>query len=125
MNFIPDGLLFAKSHEWVRLEADGAMTVGISDYAQQSLGDITFTQLPKVGERLTAGAVFGFIESVKAASDLYAPVDGVVMAINEALNSAPETVNQAPYGTGWILRVRVGVPLAGLLSPPEYARHPG
>ena len=97
---------YAKSHEWLKPEGDGTATVGISDYAQNSLGDITFVQLPKVGAALKAGEAFGVVESVKAASDLYAPVAGTVTAVNPALESAPETVNQAPYDAGWMIKLR-------------------
>ena len=97
---------YAKSHEWLKPEGDGTATVGISDYAQNSLGDITFVQLPKVGAALKAGEAFGVVESVKAASDLYAPVAGTVTAVNPALESAPETVNQAPYDAGWMIMLR-------------------
>lgn len=105
MSHIPPDLKYAKSHEWLRLEPDGTATVGISDYAQSSLGDITFVQLPKVGAALKAGETFGVVESVKAASDLYAPASGQVTAVNETLNSKPETLNQDPYGAGWILKL--------------------
>lgn len=107
MSSIPTDLRYAKSHEWLRSESDGTGTVGITDYAQNSLGDITYVQLPKVGAVLTAGQVFGVVESVKAASDLYAPVSGTVVAINSALESAPETVNRAPYADGWMLKVKL------------------
>lgn len=105
MSNIPADLRFAKSHEWAKLEADGTVLVGISDYAQESLGDITYVQLPAVGDTLAAGAVFGVVESVKAASDLYAPVGGEVVAVNDTLDAAPETVNQDPYANGWIMRL--------------------
>ena len=106
MSNIPAELRYAKSHEWVRVESDGSVTIGITDYAQNSLGDITYVQLPKVGATLTAGATFGVVESVKAASDLYAPLAGTVTAVNAALESAPETVNRAPYGDGWMLKLK-------------------
>src|ERR1044072_6168518 len=97
MSNIPSDLRYAKSHEWVRRESDGTVTVGITDYAQNSLGDITYVQLPKVGATLKAGETFGVVESVKAASDLYAPVAGTVVAVNSVLENAPETVNSAPH----------------------------
>lgn len=106
MSNIPADLRYAKSHEWLRTEGDGTVTVGITDYAQNSLGDITYVQVPKVGASLKAGDVFGVVESVKAASDLYAPVTGTVVAVNPALDAAPETVNRAPYGDGWMLRLK-------------------
>lgn len=116
MSQVPSDLKYAKSHEWVRLEADGTATVGISDYAQSSLGDITFVQLPKVGTALKAGESFGVVESVKAASDLYAPLAGKVSAVNETLNGQPETLNRDPYKDGWIMKLTdVSTATAGTL----------
>lgn len=112
MSNIPADLRYAKSHEWLRPESDGSVTIGITDYAQNSLGDITYVQMPKVGTAIKAGETFGVVESVKAASDLYAPVGGVVTAVNAKLDSAPETVNQAPYGDGWMLKVKPADPVA-------------
>src|SRR5690606_38003896 len=102
MSTVPSELRYAKSHEWLKLAGDGTAMVGITDYAQNSLGDITYVQLPKVGTVLAAGQVFGVVESVKAASDLYLPVAGEVIEVNTALDAAPETVNQDAYGAGWI-----------------------
>ncbi len=115
---------YAKSHEWLKLESDGTATVGISDYAQSSLGDITYVQLPKVGAAVKAGESFGVVESVKAASDLYAPVGGVVLAVNAALETAPETVNQAPYDGGWMLKLKLAAPAAAaaLLAAGDYEK---
>jgi glycine cleavage system H protein len=115
---------YAKSHEWLKLESDGTATVGISDYAQNSLGDITYVQLPKVGAALNAGESFGVVESVKAASDLYAPAAGVVLAVNPALETAPETVNQAPYDGGWMIKLKVAGPAAegALLAAADYSK---
>jgi glycine cleavage system H protein len=96
---------FTPTHEWVRREGDGA-TIGISDRAQTQLGDVIFLDLPSVGARLTAGQRFGTVESVKAASDLYAPVTGTVVAVNEDLATAPERVNSSPYEDGWLLRLQ-------------------
>ncbi len=107
MSTVPADLKYAKSHEWLKLESDGTATVGITDYAQSSLGDITFVQLPKVGAVLKAGDTFGVVESVKAASDLYAPAGGTVLAVNAALDSAPETVNREPYAGGWMLKLKL------------------
>jgi glycine cleavage system H protein len=107
MSTVPAELKYAKSHEWLKLESDGTATVGITDYAQSSLGDITFVQLPKVGATLKAGDTFGVVESVKAASDLYAPAAGTVLAVNSALDSAPETVNREPYAGGWMLKLKL------------------
>lgn len=124
MSNVPNDLRYAKSHEWVRLAGDGTATVGITDYAQNSLGDITYVQLPKAGAVLTAGQVFGVVESVKAASDLYAPVSGTVIEANPALESAPETVNQQPYEGGWMLKVKVANPAeaAALNDAAAYAK---
>ena len=112
MSHIPTDLRYAKSHEWLRPESDGTVTVGISDYAQNSLGDITYVQVPKVGAAFKAGETFGVVESVKAASDLYAPVAGTVVAVNAALDGAPETVNRAPYTDGWMLKLKPADPAA-------------
>ena len=106
MSTIPAGLRYAKSHEWLKPESDGTVLIGITDYAQNSLGDITYVQLPKVGAVLKAGETFGVVESVKAASDLYSPVSGTVVAVNSALDSAPETINQSPYEQGWMLKLK-------------------
>ena len=124
MSNVPDALRYAKSHEWLRLEADATATVGITDYAQASLGDITFVQLPKVGSVLRQGAPFGVVESVKAASDVYAPVGGEVVAVNAALDAAPEALNRDPYGAGWILRLRPSSPAeaAALMDGAAYAK---
>jgi glycine cleavage system H protein len=110
MSTIPADRRYAKSHEWLKLADDGTATIGITDYAQAALGDITFVQLPKVGAALKAGAVFGVVESVKAASDLYAPVSGVVTATNSALDQAPETLNRDPYADAWILKLTLTAP---------------
>lgn len=124
MSTIPADLRFAKSHEWVRSEADGTVTIGITDYAQNSLGDITYVQVPKVGAAFKAGETFGVVESVKAASDLYAPVAGSVVAVNGALDAAPETVNKAPYAEGWMIRVKPtdGAAVSGLLDAAAYGK---
>ncbi len=112
MSSVPPDLKYAKSHEWLKLAGDGTATVGITDYAQNSLGDITFVQLPKIGASLNAGEAFGVVESVKAASDLYAPVAGTVLATNAALDAKPETVNQSPYDSGWMLKLKLADPAA-------------
>ena len=117
----PENYRYAKSHEWLLLEGDTA-TVGITDYAQESLGDIVFVELPKVGQEIEAGATFGSVESVKAVSDLYSPVSGTVTAINEALNGAPETINTAANET-WIIKLAMkNAPADGLLSAAEYEK---
>ena len=110
MSNVPADLRYAKSHEWVKLAADGTALVGITDYAQNSLGDITYVQLPKIGAQLKAGETFGVVESVKAASDVYAPVGGTVLEVNKTLDSTPETVNQSPYEGGWILKLKLANP---------------
>jgi len=108
MSQIPSELRYAKSHEWLSAPAaDGTALVGITDHAQNALGDITYVQLPKIGAAFKAGDTFGAVESVKAASDIYSPVAGTVVEINEALNSAPETVNQDPYGKGWLIKLKL------------------
>jgi len=106
MSNFPNDLRYAKSHEWLKTGADGTATVGITDYAQNSLGDITFVQLPKVGVLLKAGEPFGVIESVKTASDVYVPIGGAVIAVNAALDKAPETVNREPYEAGWLIKMK-------------------
>lgn len=127
MSSIPSELRYAASHEWLKAEADGTALVGITDYAQNSLGDITYVQLPKVGAKLAAGAAFGVVESVKAASDIYAPVGGTVMAVNEALQNAPETVNRDPYAGGWMIRLQVtdAAEAAKLLDAAAYEKSLG
>ncbi|MCQ2028045.1 glycine cleavage system protein GcvH [Stutzerimonas zhaodongensis] len=105
MSDIPSDLRYAASHEWARLETDGSVTVGISDHAQEALGDVVFVELPEVGQQLTAGQQAGVVESVKAASDIYAPISGEVVAINEQLTDSPEMVNGEPYGS-WFFRIQ-------------------
>ncbi|QLF93237.1 glycine cleavage system protein GcvH [Pseudomonas sp. ABC1] len=105
MSDIPSELRYAASHEWARLEADGSVSVGISDHAQEALGDVVYVELPQVGQHLAAGQQAGVVESVKAASDIYAPVSGEVIAINEQLADAPEVVNAEPYGA-WFYRLK-------------------
>ncbi len=124
MSNVPADLKYAKSHEWVKVAADGTALVGITDYAQNSLGDITFVQVPKVGAVLKAGETFGVVESVKAASDVYSPVAGTVLEVNQALDANPEKVNQAPYAEGWMLKLKLadGAGAATLLSPEDYAK---
>ncbi|MDI1335727.1 MAG: glycine cleavage system protein GcvH [Lacunisphaera sp.] len=124
MSNVPAELRYAKSHEWLKVAADGTATIGITDYAQNSLGDITFVQVPKVGTALKAGETFGVVESVKAASDVYAPVAGTVLEVNPALDANPEKVNQSPYGDGWMLKLKLANPAeaAALLSPADYAK---
>lgn len=118
----PENLQYAESHEWLLVDGDTA-TVGISDYAQNSLGDIVFVELPDVGATFGAGDSFGVVESVKAASDVYLPVAGEVVEINEALLDAPETVNSDPYGAGWLVKIRIDGAPSGLLDAAAYEKH--
>lgn len=117
---IPAELKFSKSHEWVRLEGDKAV-IGITEFAQEQLGDLTFIELPAAGDTLTAGEEMGSVESVKAASELYAPVSGEVTEVNLHLEDAPEAVNESPYDKGWMLKVKVSAVADSLLSAEEYA----
>lgn len=103
---IPNDRKYAKSHEWAKDEGDGVVTIGISEHAQDALGDIVFVELPSVGQTLNAGDEFGVVESVKAASDLYSPVSGEVTEVNSELENAPETINESPYENGWIIKVK-------------------
>ncbi len=107
MSNVPTNLHYTKDHEWVKVEADGTVTVGITDYAQAALGDVTFIDLPKVGKQLEAADVFGTVESVKAASDLYSPVSGEVIAINSSLNDTPDLVNREPYEKAWMIKIKL------------------
>ncbi|MDM3887297.1 glycine cleavage system protein GcvH [Pseudomonas sp. BCRC 81390] len=122
MSDIPSDLRFAESHEWARLEADGTVTVGISDHAQQALGDVVFVELAEVGKAFGAGDAAGVVESVKAASDIYAPVGGEVIAVNEELADSPELLNEDPYGA-WIFKLKPSNPaeLDKLLDAAGYA----
>ena len=106
MSQIPSELKYASSHEWARLEEDGTVTIGISDHAQGALGDVVFVELPDVGSTLAAGEEAGVVESVKAASDIYAPVGGEVLAVNGLLEDEPETVNGDPYNDGWFFKLQ-------------------
>ncbi|CAN5601280.1 glycine cleavage system protein GcvH [soil metagenome] len=117
---VPQDLQYTKSHEWVRVE-DDVVTIGITDHAQEELGDVVFVELPEAGDNLSAGDTFGTIESVKAVSDLYAPMGGEVAEVNGALNDTPEQVNEDPYGEGWILKIRTSEG-GELLSAEEYEK---
>ncbi|AVV33148.1 MAG: glycine cleavage system protein H [Cobetia sp.] len=107
MSNIPATLKYTESHEWVQDNGDGTVTIGITDHAQEALGDVVFVELPEVGRELALEEEFGVIESVKAASDLYAPLAGEVIAVNESLEDAPESVNESPYDDAWILKMKV------------------
>lgn len=125
MNNIPQDLRYADSHEWVRLEADGTATVGITDHAQAELTDIVFAEPPKIGASFVAGDVAAVVESVKAASDIYAPVAGKVVAANEALADNPALLNTDPYGEGWIFKLALADAgqLGSLKDAASYAEH--
>lgn len=122
-NNIPAELKYVSSHEWLRPEADGSVTVGVTFHAQELLGEIVFVELPEVGATLAAEDQAGALESVKAASDVYSPIAGEVVAVNEALPDAPETVNSDPYGEGWFFRIKPTNPadLDGLMNAEQYA----
>jgi len=117
---VPGDLQYTKSHEWVRVE-DGVATVGITDHAQDELGDVVFVELPEMGATLAAGDSFGAVESVKAVSDLYAPVGGEVVEVNGALEDSPEKINEDPYGEGWILKLQISDE-GDLLSAADYEK---
>jgi glycine cleavage system H protein len=123
---VPKNLKFAKTHEWVRIEGDIAV-VGITDHAQEELTDVVYVETPAIGLRVEAGKECAVVESVKAASDIYAPVTGDVVAVNEELSSAPELLNQDPYAKGWMFKVKMSDPseLSELFSPDDYAHHIG
>ena len=119
----PDKLYYAATHEWARLEADGSVTVGITEHAQQALGDVMYVELPLVGAVGLAAGFTGIVESVKAASDIYAPIAGMVLAVNDALADTPEQINEDPYGAGWFYRLKPEEPsqLNALLNAEGYA----
>nr|WP_199066223.1 glycine cleavage system protein GcvH [Chromobacterium sp. ASV5] len=127
MSNIPAELKYVESHEWLRLEADGSVTVGITEHAQELLGDIVFVELPKVGAELARDEQAGVVESVKAASDVYCPIAGVVLAVNEELEAAPDLANGEPYGAGWFFKIKPVNPadLEGLLDAAAYAKEIG
>ncbi len=122
MSRIPEDLKYLSSHEWIRVEADGTAYIGITEHAQEAMGDLVFVETPEVGETVTAGEEAGVVESVKAASDIYSPLTGEVLSINEALEEAPETVNNDPYGDGWMFQVKISdsSELESLLSADDY-----
>jgi glycine cleavage system H protein len=122
MSDTPAELKYSKEHEWVRDNSDGTVTVGITDHAQDALGDLVYIELPEVGRKVEAAEACAVVESVKAASDIYSPVDGEVMETNVALGDAPESINDDPYGEGWIFKLRVsdGSQLDGLLDAAAY-----
>jgi len=120
---VPDELWYTAQHEWLREEADGTVTVGVTDHAQAELGDVVYLELPAVGDEVPQGGSCGVIESVKAVSDLFAPVSGTVTAVNGALEAAPQQVNEGPYGAGWLLKLnptRLAEERAALLAAAAY-----
>lgn len=121
---IPENLLYSKEHEWLSRE-DDIVTIGITDFAQHELGDVVFVELPEVGQTLAAEDAFGSLESVKAVSEAFTPVAGEVTQVNDSLLDAPDKVNEAPYGDGWMIRLRLEDPsqLDGLMSPDEYLQY--
>ena len=123
---VPKNLKYSKSHEWVRVEGDIAV-VGITDHAQHELTDIVYVELPDMDEQVEAGKECAVVESVKAASDIYSPISGTVVAVNEELNNAPELLNDDAFGKGWMFKVKLNDPgeLGELLSPDDYAHHIG
>ena len=124
MATVPADLKYTKSHEWARLDGD-LVTIGMTDYAQGELGDITYLELPEPGSTFSADEPFGVVESVKAASDIYSPVDGEVVERNENAMSGPEVLNASPYGDAWLVKVKVdsGEPLKNLMSAAEYEKY--
>jgi len=122
MSNIPTELKYATSHEWIRAEGNGVFTVGITQHAQDLLGDMVFVELPEVGDNVAKGDDCAVAESVKAASDIYAPISGEVLAVNDALNDSPELVNSAPYGDGWMFQIKASdeSEVAGLLDAAGY-----
>jgi glycine cleavage system H protein len=125
MSNVPGDLRYTKSHEWVRTLPDGSVEIGITDHAQQALGDMVFVEVPETGRQVAAGDAFAVVESVKAASDVYSPLAGEVLAGNDALAAQPELVNQDPYGQGWIARLKPAsaADVEGLMDAARYAEY--
>jgi glycine cleavage system H protein len=119
MSSIPSEFSYTKEHEWVS-SVDSIFTMGITDYAQAALGDIVYVQLPKIGEVVTAGKVCGEVESTKSVSDIYAPVTGTIVEINDSLSNSPESINSDPYGAGWLAKIKVSAAPTDLLSASQY-----
>ena len=120
-NDIPIDLRYTESHEWARADKQGVILVGITDYAQHLLGDLVYVEIPEVGRAVAAAEACAVVESVKAASDIYSPLDGVIIEVNEKLADNPELINEDPYGEGWIFRLQSSASLAGLLDAADYA----
>jgi glycine cleavage system H protein len=120
MSELPGDLKYTSDHEWLRHEEDGSVTIGITDHAQSALGDLVYVELPEIDQEVEAGSDMAVVESVKAASDVYAPISGTVVAVNDALSDDPEAINNDPYGEGWIVRLEPGGDEGDLLSPDAY-----
>ncbi len=122
MNDLPGDLMYTREHEWLRREDDGSVTIGITDHAQAALGDLVYVELPEVGQDLDSGGDMAVVESVKAASDVYAPISGAVVAVNVELGDDPEKINADPYGDGWIVRMQPSEAIdeSALLAPNDY-----
>ena len=127
MNDIPKDLYYSESHEWLRLESDGTITLGITDHAQESMGDMVYIDLPELGQKLAAKDECGVLESVKSASDFYLPIAGEIIAVNQELADSPELVNRDPYGKGWLVRLRATNldDIKTLLNADAYRKHLG
>ncbi len=119
---LPQDLKYTKSHEWIRTDENDTATIGITDHAQDELGDVVFVELPSVGDSFEAGATFGTVESVKAVSDLYAPIAGEVVEVNTVLEDSPEKINEDPYGEGWIVKLKISGDSGDLLSAADYEK---
>ena len=120
MSELPGDLQYTNDHEWLRRDDDGNVTIGVTDHAQSALGDLVYVELPEVGQEVETGGDMAVVESVKAASDVYAPIAGTVVAVNEALSDDPEVINSDPYGDGWIVKLQPGGDDGELLSPDAY-----
>ena len=122
MSELPGGLLYTAEHEWLRREDDGSVTIGVTDHAQAALGDLVYVELPEVGQDVDSGGDMAVVESVKAASDVYAPIDGSIVAVNEVLADDPEKINADPYGDGWIVRLQPSdsIDESALMDPDAY-----
>jgi len=122
MSNIPADLKYTKEHEWVRDLPSGNISMGITDFAQGALGDIVYVQLPKIGEQITSGKVCGEVESTKSVSEIFAPVSGKVISLNDSLSNSPELINSDPYNTGWLLEIELTEAATDLLTPVEYGQ---
>jgi len=123
MSELPGDLRYTEEHEWLRREDDGTVTVGITDHAQSALGDLVYVELPEIGQEVEAGGEMAVVESVKAASDVYAPISGEIVDVNQELADDPEKINADPYGDGWIVRLRASGDDSNTMSPDEYQEY--